>query len=943
MLKHWIAGFLSGGLWLVFSLTAGGAEAAWQAPDAALTAGINPFEQPVSDARWIWFQAPRVENATSAYYRMNITLDEPVKSAWILAAFDDNGNAALNGKELKNIPYPQPDCPIWFRRFEPLTEWRPGRNTLSFEIRNGEAMGGVIMRGEITLASGKVIPLFSSPQTTLAAAKVPAAWRESNFDDRSWKPAMDLGDVTIEPWKSVSNAMDFMMTPAERTHYEKLLDRAADIGFLDGQPEWQAAIVWKNGMAGIALNGEPIVPMIYLVGSNPWIPQVADDVVKAAHSGIRFMEYQTVSGRFFLAPGKYDFSAMDRDIRRILALNPDAALFVALRFDMTGKWLAEHPDEAIGYATGPADGWGGQNGRFQSPSMASEPFRAEMRAFARAAAEYMQKQPWFKRVVAVRASHGVYSEWHYYGMGGSMPDTGRAMTNAFRKFLRAKYHTDAALVQAWHDPAATLECAAVPTAAERYGQNRFFRDPASADRKVLDYYECHENVVADTLLEFASEIKRVAPKLLVGAYYGYFFCMGYPAEGQTLMLDKVLSYPAIDFLSSPYSYDAESRRAGGDGQPRMITSIFKRYGKLSIIEADERTHLTPRREPYLSAATPEESIAVMRREIANAWLNGCAVQFLEFDARRGFNSWFNDPVIYSAWHDGQRVWRSLYRDGVDFPREAAVVLSPAEMTRHGYPDDRKQRPIVETILDKTLHALNASGSTFDLLSLNDYLAGDRPYKLVIFLNLFSPSAAERAAIKAKVRAPGVTAVWSFAPGLVTENGFSDAAMSELTGLQLAAKHERLPLAAELRGAGTMKSTCRGAALTENPKVHCVDSAAEVWATYIADQTPALALKKLSDGSTAVFAGMPIVEFSVWQAIFRRAGVHCYYANGDATVSGNDRHLLVHAGQGGAYEVKLPRRVRRAVELFSGEVLGADTDTLILRSTGAASWFLEMNE
>ena len=140
--------------------------AGWKAPE------LDPFKNPVSKARWLWFQAPKVASSTPAYYRMDLDLPEPVKSAWFIAIFDDNGNAALNGQSLSEVPLAQPDAPIPCRRYEP-TGWQVGRNTLSFAVRNDAAMGGMILRGEITLASGKVVKLYSTKDSFKAAGKVP--------------------------------------------------------------------------------------------------------------------------------------------------------------------------------------------------------------------------------------------------------------------------------------------------------------------------------------------------------------------------------------------------------------------------------------------------------------------------------------------------------------------------------------------------------------------------------------------------------------------------------------------------------------------------------------------------------------------------------------------------------------------------------------------------
>jgi len=910
----------------------------FQPPAREITPGLQLFDKPVSKSRWLWFQAPQVAGFADAFYRCTLTLDEEVESCWILTALDDKGEVYFNGSKLDQAPFKQPDMQVRFHYYTPQN-WRKGKNVIAMVAHNNGAMGGMIMRGAVKLKSGKVIKLFSTPDFWKASGTRSPDWAKIDFDDSAWQKAMILGDARMEPWSSVSNVIKYMLDDSERAAYETVINKSFNVDFLNNAPDWKARVVWNGDRAGLELNGKVEPPMTFVLGFNPWIVNTSDDIVKAGKSGIKFVEYLTSSNRCFVAPGEYDFTVLDNDIKRILTLNPNAAVIVAFRVDLQGKWVSDNPDELIGYANGPTDGKGGQLGRFRAASMASEVFRKEIENFIASAVKYMQQKDYYKRIVGVRIGYGVFGEWHYYGMKLEMPDTGKAMTREFRKFLRQRYRSNAELQAAWHDKNVTFDTAAVPNKAERIGKERFFRDPSSADRKVLDYYECHGNVNADTLLRFAKAAKTADPRLLVGAYYGYFFCMGYPAEGQTLMMDKVLASPYIDYLSSPNSYDIASRHAGGDGLPRMLTSIFRRYKKLAIIEVDIHTHKTRGRDVYRVGPTAKHSEAVFQRDIALGWLNGCGVQFLEFDARRGYDSWFNDPLIYKSWHDGLNIWKKLPPAEVSH-KDAVVVVSPVEMYRHGYPNGLLQRPVMESILDKTMHALHQSGYTFDVVSLNDYLAEKAERKLVIFLNIFSPTQAERAALKAKLRKPGVTAVWSMAPGLVTENGYSNEAMSDLTGIKLQYNPEKLPYATALHDWVTMKSVSGKNELKEKYRVHCIDKNVEVWGRYITGRQPALVCKKLSDGSTAYFAGMPVILPEVWAAIFQRSNIH-RFSNVNVMTAGNEKLLLVHVGKAGAYPVYLPRKAKKVTELFSNKVLGTDCSELILRSNTAATWFLKI--
>jgi len=252
-----------------------------------------------------------------------------------------------------------------------------------------------------------------------------------------------------------------------------------------------------------------------------------------------------------------------------------------------------------------------------------------------------------------------------------------------------------------------------------------------------------------------------------------------------------------------------------------------------------------------------------------------------------------------------------------------------------------QRGIIETLIDKPMHALFASGSTFDVLTLSDFLAGKQDYRMVIFMNVFSPTAAQRQSIAARINRPGTMTVWGYAPGLVTPEGLNEKAMEELTGMKLGVIHERLPMQVYFPNGGSMASIRRNAVVAENPRVIVTDPAAEVLAKYTQGGQTAIAAKKLASGATAVVCGMPIQDPAVWAALFKRAGIHRYVNDRDVAVMGNERYLVVHTGKGGAVEVTLPRKAAKVVDLFDDREIASGAERLILRSPEGATWFLEI--
>ena len=918
--------------------------AAWTPPSEALRPETKV--PTLSKSRWIWFRCVRIPEKTVAVFRKTLIVDEPVESAVFHAAGDDTLKMFFNGQLLKHDPVDPNNDDRFIRTFRiPAELWKKGRNVLAAEVFNDEGQGALIARGEIRLASGKTLGFVSNGDWRAMEPPVAGDWKSPDFDDSRWGHAMELGGVLISPWRTVCRRLfEFMVDDGERAVYDKFVDgKLGNIDALRDAPDVKGRIVWRNGRAGIELDGKVEPPFLYIAGGSPWDPHNADAIIKANETGFKFIEIQNTASRFMIGPGRYDFSGLDEDMRRAVALAPDATFCLSLSFYFGyTNWHQTYPDALIGYATGPADGRGGQIGRFRSPSMADPLAYRELEACATQFMAYIKSRPWYKRVTMIRLCHGVTAEWHYYGMSRDMPDTSPAMTAAFRKYLRGKYASDEALQTAWDDSAVTLETARVPGAEERFGRRRFLRDPASVDRRVLDYYDCMQDVIADLLLHFTGCVKRADPRLIVGVYYGYVYHMAFPPEGQVLRFDKVLSNPNVDFMSSPFNYDGASRHVGGDFQPRSVSDPFKRHGKLMFYEADTRTHIAGLKAPCSSMCRDAaESVAVLRGNIARGLLDGGGVQFLEFDARHGKQCWFNHPEIWRTFRQSLELWRELWSASAPDPAaQVAVVVSPEELVRHGYPTREFQLQCIPNLIDNPTHALLRSGVTCDILTLRGYLESPHDYRIVVLLNVFGPSPEERRRLTAKVRRPGTVAVWNYAPGLVTEHGYDERAMSELCGITLRARREKLPMAATLCDGSKLAPAWGKTPWQESPRCYADDPQAETLGSYDRTPEPAVVVKRLDDGSTAVFCGMPGITAHFWRLLWKKLGIPTLSGPEQLVLAGNARHLMAHTGRAGEFELKLPPGRTAATELFTRTRLRGKNGVLTLKSPGAMTWFLE---
>ena len=910
----------------LFSFTFLYADALWQAPGAEHLPGSQTYPYPISAARWVWFQAPEVKADARAYYRYTVTLDEPVTDAWAFVLMDDKGTMLVNGKAPRYQYLPQSSSfQLKIPRYELKPLLKPGKNLLTFEIYNKVNTGGLFLRGEITLASGKKIKLLSD-KNIKAADKAADNWRSADFDDSKWGNAMEFGDVLTSPWNTASNIIGFGLSDDEKKIYQDSFKQAVKIPeTIAKEPLPQVKIDYSRLVPALRVNGKLLPPVLHKPG-DPFAPERADIILKFAHTGIKWLELGVLDYDIIRENG-FDFSLIDSQIRRALTLAPETYLGICIRFSQRNYlWMKNNPDELIKYPTGEAD----QNNdtlRRRAPSMASEKYRKEMTRIINAFFDFAKKQPWYPRLISCRVANGCYLEWHYYGMRRDMPDVSMPMTLKFREFLTRRYKSDSALQKAWQDPQATLANAKVPGTVERINKGNFLRNPSDGkDRQTMDYYECMQHVLADTLLHCADTAKKAAPHLLTGAYYGYILQMNFPSEGQTILLDKVLSSPCIDFLSAPICYD-DSRSPSSDGLKRSIASIFARHKKLHISEQDTRTHIT-----YPKVYTPAHSAELFARDTLSAFLDGCGTQFLSIH-NPGGRHWMNSPEILSSIHAQLKMWEKLSALPAEKRHAAdiAVVFNTPEMYLHGFPTVEKQKIPIQLMTTEPFHALNRSGYIYDIFDLKGFLASKNSYKAVVMLNSFTISPEDQAALKAKLHAPGVTAIWHYAPGLVTADNWSAANAADLTGIKF-----RLISGGKLSIQGVKIKH----QISVSHRLAVDDPAATEKLPYSdAPGEIGMAKKTLPSGAVAIFSGAPITDPALWHKLFRSSGIKQLAAPGQVML-GFGKRMLIPVHKKTVVKFTLPEKSRSVTELISGNSLPAGMKSLDLRSNGPAVYLIE---
>ena len=844
-------------------------------------------------AKFVWAGDGEVQDGVRSYYRFTFNLPELPKSAILYYLLDDGGTVYVNGNALPHqgsVAY------------QHLVQ---GDNTIAVTMSNIVYKSAMIFNLKCTDAQGGVfyIPCDGSVKGTV---RTPAAgWERPDFDDSSWPKGRIIGDALTEPWAALDwYDLSYYATPDELARIEQgITSEESWPAGLEQEPDPVARVVYHGPRPLIELNGELTDPLVYIC--NVGDPYNESAVVRFSKAGFKIVQLNYMMDLFYRGEGKpCDFSALDAAMKRLLALAPDTYVMLSLRFTMQ-SWAAAHPSEQVGYSTGAADPYADDEFRERvlRPSAASDQFRTLALGMIREFADHAKAQPWGKRLVAVRPSYGVYTEWCCYGFNEG-PDTGLRMQEKFRAYEKAKRGIDNASV-----PTLAM-CRHENADSSKPNLNGDLLDPAQ-DQIVIDYYECLAQTMSDLLLAMAEETKRDLPGRLVGAYYGYLFASDVP-EGATVLLDKVLSDPNIDFLSNPPYYQQLTRRAGGSYSPRTIPSAFRRYGKLSLLEDDSRFHhlrdwlLSANDGLALVTETPQETEMNMRRNWLNQFFDGDGIQLNDPITNSGRRPYaFDDPAVFTAIADSRAALAAAGEPADESGNRIAVVLSGRERLRM---DGGLCSYFTWNLYQTSYLYLNRTGAAFDILTLEDYLANPRNYKTVMFLNAFYLTEEERATLIARTRRPDMTAIWIGPAGGVTDAGFDDAAMSALTGV-------------------TATGTAR------RPKVVCRDSAASQRGTGLLFYA-----KTLSGGARSIIVPEMPESVDNYIEILREAGAWFYTAKGSYFRRHGDVFMF-HTGTVGAHTIRLPENVSKVRELFSGQEF--TSSELTVTADGPRTWLFKV--
>ncbi|MBQ3289253.1 MAG: hypothetical protein IJH50_07585 [Kiritimatiellae bacterium] len=762
----------------------------------AVAASAATVEEPESSVKWI---CPRETFAAGMgkprYYRRTFNVSPGLQRAVARWWLDDGGEIFLDGRPVSGRCCVRIGDPADFTAMLAA----PGRHCLAVRNANLAGKGGVCLALELAYANGTADHVHTDGSWRCATEAVDG-WEKADFDDSTWDAAKVHDDIAAGPWSARAD-MTLLLPQGERdavARFREMRDARLKsvLAEMEKEPRPRCCIGYDRGKAFFDIGGKRFESTFYNA-SESWHDdnrKLRRQTAYFRDAGVHLFGLGLNLETAWRPDGTVDVTFAEEAMRSALAIDPEARFFVCLSAVLPPRWwAASHQDELVGYIGAEVD----INQReclknCAAPSAASKAWRSDFEKCLRNAVAQFEGSVFAKRIFAYRVDWGINHEWHYYGMRGLMPDNGKAMTSAFRGWLRKAYGDDvAALRTAWNDSSVTFETAVTPSAADRLRKSSGrFRDPVK-ERNVIDYERCHARLLRSLLLACNRAVKEACGgRALVGNYCGYYFGVPETAEGWHLENDVILDSPYVDFQCSPSIYGAESRRRGCGQYARCLLEGLRSRGKLAILEADNST--TASESPYCRYSdSTEADIAVLARDFAQSLCWGCGYWYFDFG-----QGWYADAAF-------KDFFAKIYpiRRRSDDCRSVSEVLVVGDyesvMFTHA-----ECPPLKENLAMTDLaNAMSCAGAPFDSASVGDVANGRvKEYKAYIFPNLHYATDEKRDAVL-RLRRQGAKLAWIGAAGAIGPDGTVPKGIAEPGDAAFDTAPTRAQLRDFLSGAG----------------------------------------------------------------------------------------------------------------------------------------------
>jgi len=683
-----------------------------------------------------------------------------------------------------------------------------------------------------------------------------------------------------------------------------------------------------------------------------WRGVVAGDVPGFENVGFDIAMVDLRLSQYWTGPERHDLTAVEQLAEGFARTNPNSRLFVRVVLNPPEWWIQAHPED-IAVWRRPR---GGGEGKLRYASFSSPTWRKDTGEALRTVLAHILSGPHSDRFIGFNLLYAFGPEWEHPCVD-AFHDYSPVNLEQFRSWLRTQYADDARLAAAWHEPDVTFDTATVPPPDDRVkGDFYELLDPTRRGAHIAEYIRFTDESVVEAIAYMASIVKAATQRqAVVVAHYGYHFegydgfdRINYNERGHHA-ISRFLALQDIDGSGSAYQYRV--RQAGGATVPITTVGSLRLHGKLYWLEDDTRTHLSSPTSSYGRARNLWESVNILKRNAAEAISQGMPSWYLDFEG-----NWFSQPEIMAALKSSHEIAEEALTRDRRRNSEIAVIVSQRTV-RYLRSSTALWLPL---LCHEFFEELPHVGAPFDSYVIEDLARPDMPeYKLYLLLDAFALDDQERQLLREKVLCRGHTVLWHYAPGYITDEGFSDEAMSEITGMKLAALDMGgVPRATLCDLSHPATRSCPpglswGPKLPLGPIITCEDPDAHVLGMQHAVPgmtpgghfkmgdvfEPAVTVKPMEDW-TSVWCGVAPVPSSLLRGIAQMAGVHIYSDAEDA-LSANNSMVAVHARYAGPRTIRLPRTCR-VVDAFTGEQVAdhARSFTVSLRQYETRMWWLE---
>ena len=652
-----------------------------------------------------------------------------------------------------------------------------------------------------------------------------------------------------------------------------------------------ARIIHENGVAKVQINGETISSVQFRsFRPQPEITRIFNEggirLMNVYPSGILNTLHVPYSqfGEYWLGEGRYDWDVLRRQMNQFIANAPDAYFSLMLQLDPRDWFLKEHPECQDSYF-------------HLTETECYQPWREASKKCIRDTLSFLDRE-YPEKIFCVFVAAGNSCEW-FNRMDPI--DMNPLKQKAYRKWSG--------------DDARYLPV------LEELNSGEHGMILAEKDRNASDYWRFLVDLNAETLLEFAREVKNHNPGLLVGCFTGYIISLEQKLveSAHNGMVERVFSSPDIDMVFSPASYFARGLESVSN--TALPAASARLHNKMYYHEIDN-TPYPSNTNPYAQVLQQyfhrrhkslRESIMYARRE--SAYTFAALGTYWWFDM---FGGWYDDPQLQKELLAIGRAQERIYSEPIKSNAQVAYMMdeeSNFHLTR--------KNALISVMTQKQTDPLGRIGCQVDYYAAADLLNlqfNRSQYKLYIFPNLLAPTAEMRQAIS-ELRAAGASLLFVYAPGILKNGQFAPEGMEELTGLKLRVTEKVFgyTLAADSKYNDDGMGRIFGGRMDNAKTFVTADEPEEyVFGRGLVNDYPQYVVKSRANGGFDAWIAQGVIPEFILRPLAKAAGCHLITEDGIPVYS-NSRMLTIFDHEGGTRQIHAPWEDGILEELYTGEI------------------------